>query len=53
MIQLVADEEGMNVLDYVKRLEQFACSAAYFGIGTWGTGGERDWKYEEVAKRAI
>lgn len=53
MIQLAAEEEGMNVLDYVKSLEQFACSAAYFGLGVWGTGGERDWKYEEVAKRAI
>jgi hypothetical protein len=53
MIELAAKEEGMNVLDYVKQLEQFGTSAAYYGIGTWGTGAERDWKYEEVAKRAL
>ncbi len=53
MIQLVAEEEGMNVLEYMKRLEQLSCDASYFGLGYWGVGGERDWKYEEVAKRAI
>jgi glutaconate CoA-transferase subunit A len=53
MIQLAAEEEGMNVLDYVKHLEQFACAAAYYNLGSWGTGGDRDYKYEEVAKRAI
>lgn len=53
MIQLIAEEEGMNVLEYMKRLEQLSCDASYFGLGYWGVGGERDWKYEEVAKRAI
>ncbi len=53
MIQLAAEEEGLNVLDYVKRLEQLACDAAFYNIGSWGIGGERDWRYEEVAKRAI
>ncbi len=53
MIELAAQEQGENVLEYVKRLEQFACSAAYYDLGVWGTGAERDWKYEEVAKRAI
>lgn len=53
MIQLAAEEEGMHVLEYVKRLEYLACDAACFGLGTWGVGGEREWRYEEVAKRAI
>jgi hypothetical protein len=43
----------MNAVEYVKRLEQLACDASFYGLGTWGIGGERDWKYEEVAKRAI
>lgn len=53
MIELAAKEEGMSVLDYVKQLEQFATSAAYYNLGSWGTGADRDWRYEEVAKRAI
>jgi glutaconate CoA-transferase subunit A len=53
MITLAAQEENMNVLEYVKRLEQLACDAAYYNLGSWGIGGERDWTYEEVAKKAI
>ncbi len=53
MIELAAQEEGMNTVEYLKQLEHFAASAAYYGLGSWGTGAERDWKYEEVAKRAI
>lgn len=53
MIALAAEEEGMNVIEYTKKLEQFAMAAAYYGVGTLGIGAERDWKYEEVAKRAI
>jgi glutaconate CoA-transferase subunit A len=53
MIQLIAEDEGTNVIEYLKRLEQLACDAAYCGLGSWGIGGDRDWKYEEVAKRAI
>jgi glutaconate CoA-transferase, subunit A len=53
MIELAAQEEGMNTIEYVKQLEQFATSAAYYNLGTMGVGAERDWSYEEVAKRAI
>lgn len=53
MLALAAEEEGMNILDYVKQLEQLACDAFCYGAGSWGVGGERDWKYEEVAKRLV
>lgn len=53
MICVAAEEEGMNVIDYLKQLEQLACDAAYYNLGSWGIGGDRDWSYEEVAKRAI
>ncbi len=53
MLAMAADEEGMNAIDYVKQLEQLACDAFCYGMGSWGVGGERDWKYEEVAKRLI
>jgi acyl CoA:acetate/3-ketoacid CoA transferase alpha subunit len=53
MLAMVAEEEGMNALDYVKQLEQLACDAFCYGMGTWGIGGERGWQYEEVAKRLI
>jgi acyl CoA:acetate/3-ketoacid CoA transferase alpha subunit len=53
MIELAAQEEGIDTLEYVKRLERLACAAAYSNIGVWGTGADIDWTYEEVAKRAI
>lgn len=53
MIERAAQEEEMNAIEYVKQLEQFATSAAYYNLGTMGVGADRDWKYEEVAKRAI
>lgn len=53
MIERAAQEEEINTIEYVKELEQFATSAAYYDLGSWGVGGDRDWKYEEVAKRAI
>ncbi len=53
MICLAAEDHGMNVLDYIKSLERLSCAAAYQNIGTWGSGADVDWTYEEVAKRAI
>lgn len=53
MLTLAAEEEGMHTLEYVKELENLACDSTFCGLGTWGIGGEREWKYEEVAKRAI
>ena len=53
MLSLAAEEEGMHPLQYVKELENLACDSAYCGLGSWGVGGGREWKYEEVAKRAI
>lgn len=48
-----AEQEGMNVLEYIKRLEKLASAAAYCNLGIWGTGADVDWSYEEVAKRSI
>jgi acyl CoA:acetate/3-ketoacid CoA transferase alpha subunit len=53
MLAMAAEEEGMLPLEYVKQLEQLACDAFYCGLGSWGVGGERQWQYEEVAKRLI
>ncbi len=53
MLSLAAEEEGMHPLQYVKELENLACDSTYCGLGSWGVGGGREWKYEEVAKRAI
>lgn len=53
MLSMAAQEEGMHPLEYVKELEKLAFDSTYYGIGTWGVGGGRDWKYEEVAKRAV
>jgi acyl CoA:acetate/3-ketoacid CoA transferase alpha subunit len=53
MLSLAAEEEGMHPLEYVKELENLACDSAFCSLGSWGIGGGRDWKYEEVAKRAI
>lgn len=53
MLSLAAQEEGMHALEYVKELENLACDSAFYGLGSWGIGGGREWKYEEVAKRAI
>jgi hypothetical protein len=53
MLTLAAEEEDMHTLEYVKELENLACDSAFCSLGTWGVGGDREWKYEEVAKRAI
>ncbi len=53
MLGLAAEEEGMHTLEYVKELEKLACDSTFCGLGSWGIGGDREWKYEEVAKRAI
>ena len=53
MLAMAAEDEGVNAIDYVKQLEQLACDAFCYGMGSWGVGGEREWKYEEVAKRLI
>ena len=37
MIQIIAEEEGMNVIEYLKQLEQLACDAAYWGLGSWAS----------------
>lgn len=53
MIHEAAKEEGMDVLDYVKQLEKLAASSTNLGMGWKAVGAERDWRYEEIAKKAI
>lgn len=50
MIDRIAAGEGMGTTPYLKRLEHLAASAAYYGLGMWGPGAERDWHYEEVER---
>ncbi len=53
MLVMAAELEDMHVLEYVKRLEQLACDATNYGLGSAGVGGEREWQYEEYAKQLI